>query len=55
MLAADHHGRRDVRLTTVAEDVIKGYMKKWGPEGDEIGISLRAHLELQTILCDEYR
>jgi hypothetical protein len=55
MVAADFHGRRDIRLAAEAEAVVKKYMAKWGPAGDEIEISLRVQLELQIILCDEYR
>lgn len=55
MLAAAYHGQRDIRLAEEAEEVIKAHMKKRNPGGDKAGISLKVHLELETILGDEYR
>jgi len=57
MLAAvvNRNIQRDIRLTTEAEKAIDAYMADRGPGASETSVSLSTLLELQTILCTEYR
>lgn len=53
-LIVNRHGQRDLRLVTEARKVIaESRANNSGPSRTEI--VLKMHLELQTILCTEYR
>ena len=45
----------DVRLAAEAERAIAEYTAGGGPTTNRTEIMLKTHLELQTILCTEYR
>ena len=47
--------RRDIQLTAEAELVVAESTAGMGPGANQAEVVLRIHLELQTILCTEYR
>jgi hypothetical protein len=54
-LVADRHRQLDTRLTAEVESIIAASMADRGPGACQINFALGVQLELQTILCTEYR
>ena len=54
-LIANRHSERKRRLVAAAKDAFVEYMLERGPWADETYARLSVQLELQTVLCAEYR
>ena len=55
MSVLDRHNGHDAQLYKEAENIISKFMEDEGPEADSTEITLKAYLEVQTILYEEYR
>ena len=51
----NHNHQRDARLVAEARDAIAARIADGDPRTDATYIRLKTRLELQTILCEEYR
>jgi hypothetical protein len=55
VVTANHYGRRDLLLTVAADEAIVARIAEKGPQANEDYIRVKIQLELQTVLCTEYR
>ena len=51
----NRHNQRDIQLAAEADKAIVAHMNDRGPGASEVSVRLSTLLELQTILCTEYR